>query len=64
MVTHPFFISKGLNVIVFNLTQPEEEKSSIDFWLQSIYAYTPDAPAILVGTHSEDKKCTPEYVMP
>jgi len=50
-----------MNVIVFNLTQPEEEKSAIDQWLQSIQAQAPDAPTILIGTHSDDKKCTQEY---
>eukprot|EP00005_Dracoamoeba_jomungandri_P000755 CAMPEP_0174256266 /NCGR_PEP_ID=MMETSP0439-20130205/5520_1 /TAXON_ID=0 /ORGANISM="Stereomyxa ramosa, Strain Chinc5" /LENGTH=1755 /DNA_ID=CAMNT_0015338793 /DNA_START=1 /DNA_END=5268 /DNA_ORIENTATION=+ len=61
--THMFFLStRGIYLIVFNLEQPEEENSRIQYWLQSIHTRARGAPVILVGTHLDNKKCTGKYL--
>ena len=60
--SHSFFLaSRSIFLVVFDLTIPEE-KQKIKIWLQMIKSSAPDAPIILVGTHLEDKKCTPDYI--
>jgi hypothetical protein len=48
-------------VIVFNLLDVLENHT-LDYWLDSIFLRTPMSPIFLVGTHLDDKRCTPEYL--
>ena len=60
--THQFFLSnRCIYVVVFDLRFPED-KSKVEFWLQSVYARAPDAPVLVVGTHRDDPMCSPGYV--
>jgi hypothetical protein len=40
----------------------DEEYSRVEFWLQSIQTRAKKAPIIILGTHADDKLCTPEYI--
>jgi len=60
--THQFFLSEqSLYLLVFDLSKPLEH-SKIEFWLQSIWARTKQAPVIIIGTHRDSKNCTPEFL--
>jgi serine/threonine protein kinase/GTPase SAR1 family protein len=60
--THALFLShRALYLVCFNLLLPFEEQR-IEYWLQSVQVRAPDAPIIVVGTHADDKRCTPDYV--
>lgn len=61
--THQFFLSPhSMYIIVFNLLHPEEENSFIEYWLKTIHERSPNSAIIICGTHSDDKKCTREYI--
>lgn len=39
-----------------------EETQRIEYWLQSVKFAAPNAPVIVLGTHVDNPRCTPEYV--
>ncbi len=39
-----------------------EETSRVEYWLQSCKFAAPTAPIILIGTHADHSRCTPEYI--
>eukprot|EP01098_Paradermamoeba_levis_P004984 TRINITY_DN2117_c0_g1_i4.p1 TRINITY_DN2117_c0_g1~~TRINITY_DN2117_c0_g1_i4.p1 ORF type:complete len:1636 (+),score=493.61 TRINITY_DN2117_c0_g1_i4:118-5025(+) len=60
--THQFFLShRAIYCICFNMVN-STELSRVEYWLQSISTRGKGAPVILVGTHADDKSCTPEFV--
>ena len=60
--THQFFLSdRAVYLLVWNMAKAEED-SRVEYWLKSIETRAPKAPVILVGSHLDDKVCTPEYV--
>eukprot|EP01094_Clydonella_sp_ATCC50884_P021946 TRINITY_DN493_c0_g3_i1.p1 TRINITY_DN493_c0_g3~~TRINITY_DN493_c0_g3_i1.p1 ORF type:complete len:2040 (-),score=911.87 TRINITY_DN493_c0_g3_i1:136-6255(-) len=60
--THQFFLSnRAVYVLAWNMAKQEED-SRVEYWLKSIDTRAPNAPIIIVGTHLDDKVCTPEYV--
>lgn len=64
LAAHSLFASDAQTafIITFNLLQPSESQSYIEHWLHTVWRRAKDAPVILVGTHSDDKRCTPDYV--
>ncbi|KAL6069141.1 Myotubularin-like phosphatase domain [Balamuthia mandrillaris] len=64
--THSFFLSgRAMYIVLFNLVNGVEDTSRVEYWLQSIDARsygTSPVVVVLVGTHCEDKRCTPEYI--
>lgn len=71
--THQFFLShRALYIIVFDLLvaldpkdnnrSVNEESTKIEYWLQVIKAKAQSAPVLIVGTHLDDKSCTPLYL--
>lgn len=64
LAAHSLFASEiqTAYIIVFNLLQPNESQSYIEHWLHTVWRRAKDAPVILVGTHSDDKRCTPDYI--
>eukprot|EP01103_Thecamoeba_quadrilineata_P016060 TRINITY_DN5267_c0_g2_i1.p1 TRINITY_DN5267_c0_g2~~TRINITY_DN5267_c0_g2_i1.p1 ORF type:complete len:1706 (+),score=349.49 TRINITY_DN5267_c0_g2_i1:81-5198(+) len=58
--THQFFLSrKSLYLLTFNLV--DEGSAKLENWLNTIQARG-NGPVLLVGTHLDDKRCTPAYV--
>eukprot|EP01104_Vermistella_antarctica_P011008 TRINITY_DN300_c0_g1_i1.p1 TRINITY_DN300_c0_g1~~TRINITY_DN300_c0_g1_i1.p1 ORF type:complete len:2319 (-),score=629.17 TRINITY_DN300_c0_g1_i1:43-6999(-) len=58
---HQFFLaSQAIYVVVFDISN--QQTSKIEQWLQMIEVRTVDAPVVLVGTHSDHRLCTKEYV--
>ena len=61
--SHQFFLaSNSVFLLVFNLA--ENDISRVDYWMNQIQVMnnSPLSPILIVGTHLDDKKCTPEYV--
>jgi Protein tyrosine and serine/threonine kinase/C-terminal of Roc, COR, domain/Ras of Complex, Roc, domain of DAPkinase len=57
---HKLFLTDGaIYVIVFNLL---DANSVIDYWLESIQASVPNASILIVGTHSDDKRCSKSMI--
>ena len=56
-----YFSPRSLYVVVFDLTK-EDEIRRIDYWLSLITHLAPQEPIILVGTHSENRRCTRQYI--
>lgn len=51
--THQFFLSaRSLFLLVWN-ARTEADESRLDYWLDTIRARAPDAPVILVATHTD-----------
>ena len=60
--THQFFLSsRSVYVVAWNLSL-DEEFCRVEYWLQSVLARAKGCRIILVGTHLDHPKCTPEYV--
>eukprot|EP01113_Clastostelium_recurvatum_P022441 TRINITY_DN2678_c0_g1_i3.p1 TRINITY_DN2678_c0_g1~~TRINITY_DN2678_c0_g1_i3.p1 ORF type:complete len:2207 (+),score=796.21 TRINITY_DN2678_c0_g1_i3:224-6844(+) len=60
--THQFFLSqRSLYIIVFNMMLGDET-SRLEYWLQSIKVAAKTAPVVIVGTHADHPRCTPEYI--
>eukprot|EP01125_Pyxidicula_operculata_P013090 TRINITY_DN4334_c0_g1_i1.p1 TRINITY_DN4334_c0_g1~~TRINITY_DN4334_c0_g1_i1.p1 ORF type:complete len:1370 (-),score=387.10 TRINITY_DN4334_c0_g1_i1:146-4255(-) len=59
--THQFFLTtKAIYLMIFNLVDINHK--NINYWLKSVRQRAKNAPVILVGTHSDDPRCTEEYV--
>jgi serine/threonine protein kinase/Leucine-rich repeat (LRR) protein len=60
--THEFFMSKrSVFLLVFNMTMLDQLQR-LNYWLANIRLRAPDCPALVVGTYSDEKMCTPDYV--
>eukprot|EP00026_Physarum_polycephalum_P000251 Phypoly_transcript_00251.p1 GENE.Phypoly_transcript_00251~~Phypoly_transcript_00251.p1 ORF type:complete len:1880 (+),score=208.43 Phypoly_transcript_00251:799-5640(+) len=60
--THQFFLTtRSIYVIVFNMIAAEETMR-IEYWLQSVKFAAPSAPILIIGTHADHSRCTPEYI--
>src|SRR3989338_4036383 len=58
--SHKFFMTEGaLYLLVFSLL---DHQSAIDYWVESVTNSLPQASIIVVGTHSDDKKCTKSFI--
>ena len=64
LAAHSLFASEVQTayIIVFNLLQPSESQSYIEHYLHTVWRRAKDAPVILVGTHSDDKRCSSDYI--
>jgi len=49
-------------MLVFNLLEPEEEKSRLEYYLHTIHQNVQSQVVVmLIGTHADDKRCTSSY---
>ena len=53
--THQFFLTKrSLYIVVWN-ARLGVEQGRLHFWLETIKALAPDAPVLLVATHTDER---------
>mmetsp|Transcript_560 Transcript_560/g.1284 ORF Transcript_560/g.1284 Transcript_560/m.1284 type:complete len:1538 (-) Transcript_560:24-4637(-) len=56
-----FFTPRTLYLVVFNAVE-REQLPHVDHWLELIHSRAGNAPILLVGTHTDDRQCTQEYI--
>lgn len=39
-----------------------EETTRLEYWLQSVKFAAPTAPIVIIGTHADHSRCTPEHI--
>lgn len=60
--THQFFLSqRSLYLVVFSLALALDDNNILT-WLNSLQVRAPGVPVLLVGTHADDKRCTPAHL--
>lgn len=61
--SHQFFLSqRAIYLVVFNILEGMKTLDKVDYWLQSVQVHAAQAPVVLVATHTDDPRCTEEYV--